>query len=503
LNDQASITALLQQAVALHQQGRFDAALVLYQQVLAAEPRQFDALHLSGVIARQQGDAQQAVDLIGQALAIAPERANAHCNLGAALQDLGRSEAALASYERALALDPAYALAHANRGNSLRKLGRLVEALASYDTALRLRPGYPEVACHRAIALHDLGRDADALASAELALRTRPAYPEALAARGNALHGLGRFRAAAADFEAALQLTQGVGRAELLCWLGGAQIKLQRLQNALNSFDAALALRPRHAHTLQLRANALRLLGRCDDSATAYREALALGGDSIQIGFALAALGAAPVPAQAPADYVKALFDQYADHFDAHLVQDLDYRTPALIGRMLAGAVLMAGADAADLGCGTGLCGPVLRPLSRRLSGVDLSPKMLARAAERQLYDALDCADIAAWLAVHPGSFDLLVAADVLVYIGALDQLFAQARAAARPGAAFCFSVERDDGVENGYALAAAGRYVHSRAYLETVAQQAGWGIEQAADVTLREDGGRPVAGMLLLFRAD
>ncbi len=503
MNDHASITALLQQAVALHQQGQFDAALALYRQVLQREPRQFDALHLSGVIARQQGDAQQAVDLIGQALAIAPERANAHCNLGAALQDLGRSEAALASYERALALDPAYALAHANRGNSLRKLGRLPEALASYDTALRLRPGYPEAACHRAIALHDLGRDADALASAALALRTRPAYPEALAARGNALHGLGHFSAAAADFEAALQLTQGARRAELLCWLGGAQIKLQHFEIALNSFDAALALRPQHAHTLQLRANALRLLGRGADAVAAYREALALGGDSIQIGFALAALGAAPVPAQAPTDYVKALFDQYADHFDAHLVQDLHYRTPALIGQMLAGAVLKAGADTADLGCGTGLCGPVLRPLSRRLSGVDLSPKMLARAAERQLYDALDCADIAAWLAARPGSLDLLVAADVLVYIGALDELFAHARTAARAGAAFCFSVERDDGAAQGYALAAAGRYVHSRIYIETVAQQTGWRIEQAADVTLREDGGRPVAGMLLLLRAD
>jgi predicted TPR repeat methyltransferase len=502
MNEQDPIPTLLQRAVALHQQGQFAPALALYRQVLERDPAQFDALHLRGVIARQQGDAQQAVDLIEQALAIAPERANAHCNLGAALQDLGRTDAALASYERALALDPNYALAHANRGNSLRKLGRLLEAIASYDSALRLRPGYPEAACHRAIALHDLGRDEEALASAELALRHRANYAEALAARGNALHGLGHFSEAAADFEAALRLTQGAGRAELLCWLGGAQIKLQRFDLALLSFDAALAIRPRHALTMQLRANALRLLGRADDAAAAYRQALALGGDAGQIGFALAALGEAPVPAQAPADYVKALFDQYADHFDTHLVQDLHYRTPALIGRMLASSPLQAGADTADLGCGTGLCGPLLRPLSRRLHGVDLSPKMLARAAERQLYDGLDCDDIRAWLAARPGSFDLLVAADVLVYIGALDELFAHARTAARAGAAFCLSVERDDVAAQAYALGAAGRYLHSRAYLEQVAQATGWRIEQAADVTLREDGGRPVAGLLLLLRA-
>src|SRR5471032_2690376 len=98
----ALAASLLQQAVALHQQGKLQMAQALYRQVLELEPAQFDALHLSGVIARQDGDAAAAVELISPALQIAPEQASAHCNLGAALQDAGQPQAALDSYDRAL-----------------------------------------------------------------------------------------------------------------------------------------------------------------------------------------------------------------------------------------------------------------------------------------------------------------------------------------------------------------------------------------------------------------
>ena len=498
-HDPAS-TALLQRAVGLHQQGQFDAALALYQQVLDADPRQFDALHLSGVIARQQGQPDKAVALIEAALAVDAQRANAHCNLGAALQDLGEPVAALASYERALALDPRYALAHANRGNTLRKLGRLPEAVDAYEAALRLRPAYPEAACHRAIALHEMGRHADALASADLALRGRPDYADALAARGNALQGLGRHGAALADYDRALALAPA--RPDLLCWRGAALIKLQRFDAALAGFEAALALRPDHPPILQLRANALRLLGRPAEAAANYQQALALGGDAAQIGFALAALGEAPAPEQAPPAYVKALFDQYADHFEPHLVDALAYRTPALIGAALQRAGLPGGLDAVDLGCGTGLCAPLLRPLAQGLAGVDLSPNMLAQAAARDLYDSLDCADIGDWLATRPQSLDLIVAADVLVYVGALEPLFAQARAAAKPEACFCFSVETGGAPQNSWALAASSRYVHSLDYVTRVATSTGWRLTEARPEQLREDGGRPVAGLVVVLRA-
>lgn len=496
-------SALLQQAVALHQEGSLTAALSLYQQVLAREPQQFDALHLAGVIARQQGDAHGAVALIAQALVIDPAQARAHCNLGAAYADLGHTARALASYDAAIALDGRYALAHSNRGNALRQLGHLNEAIASYDQALRLHPASFDAACQRAIALNDQGRHQQALDGAEHALRLRPALVDGWAARGNALHALGRYSDALDSFARALAL--GGERAELAAWRGGAEWRLGRAGDALASFERSLALRPAHAGTALRRAHALEALGRSNDAAAAFRHAQALGADAGEVQFALAALGQAPVPAAAPAAYVATLFDQYADHFDQHLVEQLGYRTPQLMGAALAatGAGANEGAGAlacVDLGCGTGLCGPVLRPLSASLTGVDLSPAMLARARARGVYDDLVCADIGDFLATRAGALDLIVAADVLVYIGDLDPLFALARQALRPAGRFCFSVELATAGE--FVLQASRRYAHSDAYVARLAARHGMEIIEAGSATLRHDGGAAINGLVFVLRS-
>lgn len=495
-------SALLQQAVQLHQRGELERARALYRQVLEQQPRQFDALHLLGVIERQQGDADRAVELIEAALEVDPGQARAHCNLGAALQDLGQPERALASYEAALRLDPDYVLAWDNRGNTLRRLGRPEEALASYERALLLRPAHAEAWCHRAILLQDLGRFADAADSAERALAARPGYADALLALGNALQALERHAQAVAAYDAALRLG---ARAELWCARGAALKKSGRLDEALASYEKALALRPDYALAEHYRANVLRALGRAEDAVAAYRRALELGADAAEIRFALAALGQAEAPAAAPAAYVKELFDQYAGHFDRHLVDVLGYRTPALLGELLARHGVAPGAgferlDVLDLGCGTGLCAPILRPLARTLAGVDLSDRMLDKARALQLYDRLDCADILAWLEGSHDTWDLVLAADVFVYVGDLAPLFGRIRAALRPGGLFGFSCESHRG--DGYALTASNRYAHAPAWVEATARAAGFDLLEQANAALRREHGAEVAGQLVLLRA-
>ena len=493
--------SLLRQAVALHQQGRLEQARELYRQVLALDPRQFDALHLSGVIERQRGNPAQAVDLIRQALTLDPQQARAHCNLGAALQDLGQAEAALRSVETALRLDPRYALAWNNRGNTLRRLGRQQEALDSYERALALQAAYPEAWCHRAIVLNDLGRHGDAAASAEQALAARPGYADALQALGNALQALDRFTQAVDAYDAALRSAAPARQAEIWCARGAALKKSGELSRALDSYEHALRLRPDYAMAEHYRANALRALGRREEAIAAYHRARELGADPAGIDFALAALGEGELPSSAPADYVKGLFDQYAGHFDRHLVGVLGYRTPELLVSMLPGGPAARFDSVLDLGCGTGLCAPLLRPLARRLGGIDLSEKMLEKARDTGLYDELACADIVAWLDGRQAEWELVLAADVLVYIGELGTLLGRVARALRPGGRFAFSVEtpaQESGA--GYAITASNRFAHTPAYVRACAAAAGMTVDEQRGAVLRQEHGADVAGMLFLL---
>ncbi|KQX98443.1 hypothetical protein ASD28_15250 [Massilia sp. Root133] len=491
---------LLGQAVRLHQQGRLEQAQALYRRVLDLDPRQFDALHLLGVIERQRGHPGRAVELIEEALRIDPQQARAHCNLGAALQDLGRTDAALANYEAALRLDPGYALAWDNRGNTLRRLGRLADALDSYERALGIAPALADAWCHRAIALHDLGRHADAVASAEQALAMRPAYAEAFVALGHALQALDRHADSVDAYDSALALAP---QADTWCARGAALKKSGDLAAALHSYERALAVRPDYALAEHYRANTLRGLGQRDAAVASYRRALDLGADADEIRFSLAALGEAEQPDAAPADYVKHLFDQYAGRFDRHLVDVLGYRTPALLDALLRPHLAALPLDAAlDLGCGTGLCATFLRPLARHVTGVDLSQRMLDKAAELDLYDDLACADIADWLAERPASCDLAVAADVLVYLGDLAPLFARVRRALRPGGLFALSCEALGEDDRGFALQPSNRFAHALDYVRRTAQAAGFEVLATAHAVLREDHGRGIAGHLVLLRA-
>lgn len=490
------LASLLQQAVELHQQGRFEPAQALYRQVLELDPRRFDALHLLGVIARQQGDAADAIELISQAIAVDSTQANAHCNLGVAWLDAGDAEQSLASHERALALNQSYALAWSNRGNALRKLGRLDEALDSYQHALRIQPSYAEAHSNRAIVLQDLGRYLDALGAAEDALNLKDRYADAWLARGNALHCLRYLPEAVESFDRAIHLRPDW--AEAYSAQGASLQRLGEFEAALDSFDQALKHKPDYALAHYQRGNALRSMERRDEAIAAYRTALAHGDDPQTIAFALASVGAGATPATLPNDYVRSLFDQYANHFDQHLTEVLGYQTPAVLDALLRHVAPASELSTVDLGCGTGLCAPYLRAYSRRLDGVDLSQQMLDKAAERGLYDSLTCADLTSYLHGRDASWDLAVAADVFVYIGDLAPVFRAVHTALRPGGRFCFSVEAGDGAD--YVLRPSNRYAHTEDYLRRLAADSGFTVLATQALDARQENGAPIAAHAFLL---
>ena len=202
-------------------------------------------------------------------------------------------------------------------------------------------------------------------------------------------------------------------------------------------------------------------------------------------------------PAAPPRRYVEQLFDAYAQDFDVHLAGRLQYRAPQIL---VEGLGTPRFRSALDLGCGTGLCGPLLRPRADRLEGVDLSAAMVERARESGFYDEVLQADIAEYLESTTRRHDLLIAADVFIYVGALERVFDGAARVLEAGGAFCFSLEAAD-EHASFALRMSLRYAHSERYIRTLAAQRGFELQATARHPLRVDQGQPVAGLFAWLR--
>ena len=195
-----------QKALALHQRGQLEQAERAYTTLLEKDPRNFDVLHLLGMVHQQRGDADKAVDRLTEAMAISDGVAEAHCNLAHALRKLRRFDEALDSYARALDIKPDYFEAGFHRAWLLQDLRRLEEALAAYDGLLALKADAPQVLHNRGLVLHDLGRLDEALRSYDRVLALNAASQPSWHSRGNVLLELERFQEARASYDRAIEL---------------------------------------------------------------------------------------------------------------------------------------------------------------------------------------------------------------------------------------------------------------------------------------------------------
>jgi predicted TPR repeat methyltransferase len=392
------------------------------------------------------------------------EQARRHFVDGVAHLGADRLQQAERCFEAALALVPARVSTLVNLAATRIRLGRPEAALPLLDEAVAAAPGDADAWYQRARALAALQRPADALSALERLIALDPAHGCAWLRHGQALQAL------------------------------------ERHDEALGSYERALAIDPTLALASLNLGNLMRETGRMAEAAAAFRHALAHGADRTLVDYYLAATGEREAPAQAPRPYVERLFDDYAPTFDAHLA-GLGYRAHHALAQQLRGLGAARHARALDLGCGTGLCGPLLRPMVDRLEGVDLSAAMLERARALGVYDRLAQADLVEHLkSTAPAQHDLVIAADVFIYLGALDKALAGVARVLVPGGVFAFSVESaDDAVD--FELRPSLRYAHSARYLRALASQAGLALERLHAAPVREEQQQPIAGLYACLR--
>lgn len=344
-----------------------------------------------------------------------------------------------------------------DQGHALLEAGRYDEARRLLLRALELSPDDPLVHYRLGLLYGDLGRPADAIAAYETCIALAPDNARAHNNRGSALQLLGRVDEAEAAFRRAHGLDP---------WLQQPYINLGHLLE-LRDTPAAIAL---------------------------YEKALRTGLDGGLFEHHIAALCGRDTTRADPA-WVRATFDNFAPGFDRQLA-GLDYAVPSLLAGMLTGGERAQ--DIVDLGCGTGELGSALSGRGHRIVGVDLSDKMLNLARERGVYASLTNMEIDAWLAgCEAAAFDVVVAADVFIYIGALEHTFCAVSRVLKPGGRFAFSIEECTGT---YELRRSGRYAQSDAYIRDCAIP--WfTLTQTREIVVRRESGNPLHGRLYVMQ--
>jgi predicted TPR repeat methyltransferase/predicted negative regulator of RcsB-dependent stress response len=436
---------------ALHKLRRLDAAETALRHAVEADPTLAAAQSNLGVVLTEQDRIEEAVIPLTKSVALAPEAAEPKINLAIALRSAGSTISAETSLREALQITPKSPIARSTLGLALKDMGRLDEAeiacCQALAEALDYAPGYVNLGD----VLLARAKPTEAKDSYQAAIELAPDSAAAHSGLANTLRHLGDFDAA---IEPALEaVTLAPNRAEahynlgLVYWESGLGVK------ALPSFQRALEIDPSLERALFLVAT--------------------LSGQSVDT---------------VPRAFVQAMFDTHAGRFDTNLVDELNYRIPSEIRdavRDIWGDPEDPTWNIIDIGCGTGLCGALFRDAAKKLIGCDLSPNMIEKARERACYDELRAEDLARTPFRAKADIDLILATDVLIYLGDLSETFGGARAALRPGGSFGFTTEHETG--DTFTLQTSGRFSHSESYVRELAEAQGFTVLRADPTVIRK----------------
>ncbi|MCC5865511.1 MAG: tetratricopeptide repeat protein [Wenzhouxiangella sp.] len=449
---------IVNQAASAYRSGDFGLAESSCRDALRADPAQPElALMLSGLLIRRQS-LDEAEQCLAEAIKAMPDEPRLKANLGIVLDKQGRHDQAIAvlqplvdSHPQLLSAWNALAVAQLNSNQP-------EAAVQVLRRGLEHHPGHPVLSLHLARAESAAGKsDRGMMVYADFAQMSGQLVQEA-----ESLAQRGQFGEAELRYRNLLQVDKG--NAMIHGGLGRLLLRMGRIDEARDSLQRALEFDP----------------------------------DDITSRHFLAACGEGLAEGSAPA-YVRKLFDRYAEDFDQSLTEELGYRIPWLVAEIFS-SLQPKPQEILDLGCGTGLVGHAMSDRGLDLDGVDLSEAMLDKARQRRLYRRVVQAEIVDFLEQSADTWEAIVAADVLIYLGELDRLMTAVARRLRPGGWFCFSVESSAGPDVEL-HPGSGRFRHSDEYLARSLAAAGLSLDRADEVVVRSEFGQPIAGRLILAR--
>lgn len=449
----------------------------------------------------------EAATIFGAASSLDPTNALLWTNRGTALDCAGSFAEAAACLGRSLELAGNQADTWLLLGLVKKKIGDLQGCESAYRSAIRYEPK-SAVAWQCLGLLKDEQRDySTAIECLSKAVEYGAADVATLGNLAKLYYQVGRTPDAADAYERARALDPSNARyAEMARKVDFVRDVLsgESVEEAVATYGKgfSLASLPTNEDQMKLLQEAFGYLsgfGHLDEAKRVGARILELQPDNVVLNYLMKSISRDAGVSRSPSEYVSEYFDSFASGFDAKLVDVLRYDVPAKLCTLLQQAILPGRKyRVLDAGCGTGLCGPLLRPLAASLVGVDLSLKMLDQAAKRGVYDGLVQQDLLEFLDQSPGQFDLVVAADVVVYIGDLASLFEAAAQSLFAGGLFAFSTESWNG--DKYFLQPSGRFSHSPSYVRALAKRS-FTEHACVETMIRLEANVPANGNLFIFR--
>ena len=443
-----------------------------------------------------------------------PETADALATLGNTCAEAGRLDEAVACYQRALAIKPDYAEVFVVLGNALAKQGKDAGAELSYRKAITLKPALAEAHNNLGTLLYNKDRVDEAVACYTEALRLAPAHADAapnlanlFLKQGDILQSQRKTDEAIAHYRRSLNINPQQAKAHN--HLGNAFKDKGDPGEAVNCYERAITIDPDYTAGLFNLGSTLVEQGKAEKAAPYLQRCLALDpADSYGAQLLLARMGIADTPQRASDAHMQRIYAQRAAFWDHGIQSASHYRGHELVAAALQRLSTGEKLDILDAGCGTGLVGLLLRKQAKTLDGIDLSPAMLEKAGEKNIYDHLYTGDLVEFMEKSPAAYDAITCAATLIHFGDLAPVFGAVKKALRKDGLFIATLFPNDADENSVSVASAtglaqgGCYAHGRHYISAMAKAHGLAVAALETDVHEYIKDVPTAALVLALRS-